>query len=285
MGRHRLWASSTQLSYPSHLYCPAFSTGIQGPVFPITWSESEAPRLRTWTAPSARWFMALLRKLETALAARGSEIPARAPPVPSAGGKQGSREVRDKGGENSGATHPQRPRSPKRAINPPRRACPHPLSAPAQPAPAACFTTPCQIGRMKDVMPASAPRQEQSAVVSESGLMGFRPLSSKGLRVPQRHPAFPLGLKKAQHNSNSKGTSRLSIISINKASLSSPYLQRTRSITYALTIFSRTNWFIPLPCPLHLAGKLKWLSASGGGTELFGSSQRSWGHCVVSRNT
>ena len=210
-------------------------------MFSITWSESEAPRLRTWMAPSTRWFIAVLYKLETALAAGGSrsEIPARAPSVPSAGGKQGS--AGQGRGELWGHTPPKGPAPLREPLTHPSGRAPHPLSAPAQPAPAECFTTPCQIRRMKDVMPASAPRQEQSAVVSESSLMGFRPLSCKGLRVPQRHPAFPLGLKKAQHNSNSKGTSQFSIISINKASLSSPYLQRTRFITYALTIFSRTN--------------------------------------------
>ena len=87
--------------------------GIQGQMVSITWSESEAPRLRTWMVPSTRWFIAVLHKLETPPAAEGSggEIPALALSVPSTGGGA-SREVQEKGGENSGATYTRRDPAP-----------------------------------------------------------------------------------------------------------------------------------------------------------------------------
>lgn len=63
--------------------------------------------------PSTRWFIAVLHKLETPPAAEGSggEIPALALSVPSTG-RGASREVQEKGGENSGATYTQRDPAP-----------------------------------------------------------------------------------------------------------------------------------------------------------------------------
>ena len=218
----------------------------------ITWSESEAPRLRTWMAPSTRWFIALLHKLETPPAAEGSggEIPARAVSAQHGGGA--SREVQEKGRENSGATYTRRDPAPANEPLTHPSVCPPPSVSACPASTWGVFHKPSS--NQEDVGAADERCNASKCTQDKNKALWFLSPAWRdscafpvrgSVRVPQRHPAFTTWIQKVPHSS--------ALFQQTKPPFLLPTYKEYVFLTYAFTIFFRTNWFIPLPGPLHQA--------------------------------